>query len=330
MKVGKVSESILKRSVLNQLKQRNGYVVNGAGVGSDCAIFSCGQAAYASSIHTDVLDKTEDIIYSIIKAVNGVAVAMAEPYAVMLSLLLPADMEEKQLQKLMKEADTQAGKLNLQIAGGHTEVSDRITKPVVTVTALGHVHDDCQRKMVTPGQDVVISKWVGLEGTVRLAGRYAKQIRTRYPGHMIDRAVAYGEYLSIIPEAATAAKSNVSALHDVSTGGIFAALWELAEGADVGLNIDLKKIPIKQETIEICEFFGVSPYELLSGGCLLMTADDGESLVQALNKEQIPAVIVGKITDGKDRVIMNEEEKRYLERPKNDTYIQITCKEALQ
>ncbi|HKM35210.1 MAG TPA: AIR synthase-related protein [Lachnospiraceae bacterium] len=328
MKVGKVSESVLKRSVLSQIKQKNSQVINGAGVGSDCAIFSCMEGSYASSVQTAILEDSKDIRYTIMKAVNGVTVAPAIPCAVLLSLLLPVDVEEKLLQDMMKEADCTAHELGIQIAGGHTEVSHEILKPSVTVTALGNVPKGLKKNPVTPGQDVVISKWIGLEGTVRLANKYQEKIRTRYPQHMIDTAVAYEEYLSVVPEAATAVKSNVSTLHDVSGGGIYAALWELAESAGVGLTIDLKKIPIKQETIEICEFFGMSPYELLSGGCLLMIADDGENLVQALRKEQICAVVVGKTTNGNDKVILNEEEKRYLERPRTDTYYQI--KETMQ
>ncbi|MDE7259966.1 MAG: hydrogenase maturation factor, partial [Lachnospiraceae bacterium] len=123
---------------------------------------------------------------------------------------------------------------------------------------------------------------------------------------------------SIIPEAATAVKSGVCGMHDVSRGGIFGALWEMAQRAGVGLEIDLKKIPVKQETIEICEFYGLNPYELLSGGSLIMTAEDGAALVTVLAGEGIPAVVVGRTTDGNDRVIYNEEEKRYLDKPKED------------
>ncbi len=138
----------------------------------------------------------------------------------------------------------------------------------------------------------------------------------------MEEAAAFDRYLSIIPEAATAMKSGVCGMHDVSRGGIFGALWELAESAGVGLEIELKKIPVKQETIEICEFFGLNPYELLSGGCLIMTAENGEALVTALARENIPAVVAGRTTDGNDRVLYNEDEKRYLDRPQMD---QIYC-----
>ena len=107
-------------------------------------------------------------------------------------------------------------------------------------------------------------------------------------------------------------------MHDVTEGGIFGALWELAESSGVGLEIDLKRIPVRQETIEICEFFEINPYELISSGSLLMVTDDGPDLVRKLEQEGISAAVIGKIREGNDRVVINEEERRYLEPPKSD------------
>ena len=126
------------------------------------------------------------------------------------------------------------------------------------------------------------------------------------------------QQMSIVPEAAVAITSKVSGMHDVSEGGIFRALWEVAQRAGVGLNVDLKKIPIRQETVEICEFFQLNPYEMLSGGSLIMIAEDGEALVEALAQAQIPATVIGKITEGHDRVVTNEDETRFLDRPRTD------------
>lgn len=324
MKVGKISESVLKRSVLKQIKSINTNVINGAGVGADCAIFTCGDAFAATSVQTAVMSRPSDIRYLLIKSANNIACSGAAPAMAMLSIILPQQAEETVLSSIMKGADQAAKELQVQIAGGHTEVSDTVTSPVVSVSMTGSLKSGGLLAGGTrPGQDVVISKWIGLEGTARLAGQYRDRLLQRYPLHMIEKAAAFDRYLSIIPEAATAIKSNVSAMHDVSTGGIFAALWELAESADVGLAIDLKKIPVKQETIEVCEFFGISPYEMLSGGCLLMTADNGDHLVQALEDVDIPAAVVGKTTDSHDRIIINEEERRFLERPKTDAILQI-------
>ena len=86
----------------------------------------------------------------------------------------------------------------------------------------------------------------------------------------------------------------------------------------------MKRIPVRQETIEICEFFGLNPYELISGGSLLMAADDGAELVRELAKIGVPATVIGKIRSGNDRVVINEDERRFLEPPKPDEIYKVT------
>ena len=322
MRKGKISESVLKRSVLKHIKTHRDEVINGAGVGTDCAVLSFG-AEYDTVLSTAPVCAPigEISIYALPAALNNVAAAGAEPVGVMLSVMLPEETPEDALQQMMGQAEEICRADHVEIVGGHTETVPGLAEAVVTVTGVGrrkHVQDWETLGRICADQDIVVSKWIGLEGTVRLAKRYRKELSARYPVRMIEEAAAYDRYLSVIPEAATAVKSGVCGMHDVSRGGIFGALWELAERAGVGLEINLKKIPVKQETIEICEFFEINPYELLSGGCLLMTAADGERLVTALASENIPAVIIGRTTGGNDRVIYNEEEKRYLDKPKTD------------
>ncbi|MBR4084545.1 MAG: AIR synthase family protein [Lachnospiraceae bacterium] len=320
MRPGKLSDSILKRTVLKQIKQQRSEVLCGAGIGEDCAIFACEDGNLVSSVVSYVVADRQDMIRSIYKATNNLATAGAEPFAVMLSIILPERASEEKLKKLMDGAAQAARELNLQIAGGHTTVSRYVSEKLVTVTAYGKVPTDktYTTKGAKPGQDVVMTKWIGLEGTAILANKKREELLTRYPEYLVEEAASFDKYLSVIPEAATAVKSGVCVMHDASEGGILATLWELAESSGVGLHIDMKKLPIRQETVEVCEFCDVNPYELLSGGCLVMTAEDGNSLVLALQEQGIPAVVVGKITDSKDRMIFNGEEKRFLDKPAAD------------
>ena len=134
----------------------------------------------------------------------------------------------------------------------------------------------------------------------------------RYPKWLVEEAKGFGRYLSVLPEAAVAAEAGASAMHDVTEGGIFGALWELAESSGIGLAVDLKDIPVRQETIEICEFFQINPYGLISSGCMLIALPDGNRLVRELEKHGIHAVVIGKATAGNDRVVHNGEERRFL------------------
>jgi len=321
MKLGKISDSILKRTVLKQIKFKRDEIIHGAGVGEDCAIFACAaDENMVSCMQEAAVAAPADMARLVIKCANNLATAGAQPVALMVTYILPEKATEEKLKKLMESASQTACSLGMQIAGGQTAVSPYVSQKMAVVTGYGKVKKDAYRttKGAKPGQDIVISKWIGLEGTAILADRKGEEMLTRYPAYLIEEAKGFDRYLSIIPEAEAATKSGVCVMHDASEGGIMAALWELADSSGVGLTIELKKLPIRQETVEVCEFCNVNPYELLSGGCLVMTTEDGDGLVEALNREGIAAVVVGRITDSNDRIILNDEEKRYLDKPKMD------------
>lgn len=320
MRSGKVSDSVLKRSVLKQIRTRRQEVLCGAGIGEDCAIFAP-SGVFASTVSEAVVLQPADMARLLTKCANNLATAGAWPTAVLMALILPQEAEEPVLKQLMAAAEDACSRLEMQIAGGHTTVSSHVDCPIASVTAYGipmMASPLCTTRGGRPGQDIVLTKWIALEGTAVLAERKREQLLRRYPAHMVEEAAGFDRYLSIIPEAAVAVKSGVRVMHDASEGGILATLWELAECSGVGLTIDLRKIPIRQETVEVCEFCEVNPYVLASGGCMVMAADHGEALVEELCQNQIPAMVIGQITDSHDRLIYNAGEKRYLDKPAQD------------
>lgn len=326
MKTGKVPESVLKRSIMKQVHQRRPEVVLGAGIGEDCSALTL-EPDEIFVLSTDPITGTSyDIGHlSIQITVNDLASAGAEPIGVLLTVLLPENTEEALLKTMMQQAESACEESNLQILGGHTEVTKVVNQPLISVTGVGKAK---RGRLITtagarPGMDILVTKWIGIEGTSILAKEKEKDLLKKYPAHLVDEAKHLDRYLSVLPEAAVAVESGVAAMHDVTEGGIFGALWEMAEASGVGLEIDLKKIPIRQETVEVCEFFGINPYELISSGCMLMAAEDGNGLVSALERVKIPAAVIGKATEGNDRVIYRDEEKRFLEPPKTDQLYQV-------
>lgn len=116
---------------------------------------------------------------------------------------------------------------------------------------------------------------------------------------------------------------GVHAMHDVTEGGIFGALWEMGAASGVGIVADLDKIPIRQETIELCEVFDINPYLLISSGCMLIGCENGNLLVERLQDAGIPAAVIGRATEGNDRVIRSGEETRFLEPAGSDELYKI-------
>ena len=325
LKIGKISESILKRSVLKQIKTKRNEILIGAGIGEDCAILSLKEDEVVVLSTDPITGTTKDIgELSIHVTINDIASSGAEPIGVLLTILLPPESEEATLKEIMISAQKACTNLGIQIAGGHTEVTDAVNQPIITVTGIGKVKRSACLKTANakPGQDIVVSKYIGLEGTSILAKSYPELLE-KFPQTFIRNAAALDRCLSVVPEAVVAVKTGVSAMHDITEGGIFGALWEMAEGSRVGLEVDLKKIPIRQETVEICNYFDLNPYLLMSSGSMLMVTDKGPELVKNLIKENIQAAIIGKITSGNDRVIWNDDEKRFLEPPKSDELYKV-------
>lgn len=326
MKIGKVPENILKRSVLKQIGHRRPEVLLQPGVGEDCSAvaLSSDEVMVLSVDPITATDKGTGTLAVHITA-NDLASSGAEPIGIMLSILLPSRKREKYLRELMAEIELACKEIEIEIIGGHTEVTDVVNRPVVTVTGVGRVKKDALISTggLQVGDELVVTKWVGLEGSVIIASEKADKLRETLPQELIETAAGFMQYLSVVPEAKLATQFGVSAMHDVTEGGIFGALWEMGAAADVGIVADLKKIPIRQETIEVCEVFGINPYQMMSGGSMLIGCRQGNRLVEVLQEAGIPAAVVGYATDNNDRVIVSGEEKRFLEPAGSDELYKI-------
>ena len=282
MKTGKVPVNILKRSIINEIKQKNKEVFKGAGVGADYALLRL-KALEDIVVTTNIYEASNSLsaALAVYKAGNNMACSGAVLIAVTVSMTLPVEFQESELKAYMKAMDDAAEKLQVEIAGGDTRISENVQVPILTVTGIGRVSAEnfMEERKVCAGQELVVSKWIGMEGALLIVNAKEEELQNRYPYAMLDRVMAMEHEMTVLLEAATAVKSEVSAMHDLSEGGILGGLWEFAGKHGVGLEIDIKKIPVKQEVIEICEYFELNPYALRSGGSLLMAVNNGSNLV---------------------------------------------------
>ncbi len=324
MRIGKVTESVLKRSVLKIIKSDS--IKESAAAKSDCAssIDENGEKLL-SSVATFTVNSEDAGYYALHNAANNIFCAGGKPIMAVISILLPAEAEEAELKNIMRSAVSAANDLGIAIDGGHTEVSDAVKRPVITVTVTGKeiLPIAIPKAKAKSGMDIVMTKWVAVEGTAILAKEKALELKDRLPDYMIRQAQDFKELISVKEDSEIAINAGAAYLHDVSMGGIFAALWDIAERAGCGMEVDLKKIPIRQETVEITNNLGVNPYQLVSGGALLLIASDGDAVVRALEDKGISACVIGITTDKNDRIIRNEDETRYLDKPQADELVRF-------
>lgn len=168
------------------------------------------------------------------------------------------------------------------------------------------------RGILCAGQELVVTRWVGSEGSWKLAREQREQLLEKLPREMVDSAEAFGSYPDREEDVKMVERMGAAAWCSMAEGGIFGALWDFAELSGVGLRAELDKIPIRQETIEICEILGLNPYMLTSRGSLLIGTDCGFRLARELMENGIPGAVVGYVTEGRERVILSRSGKRFL------------------
>ena len=326
MEIGKLKESVLKRSVIKQLHVKRPEVGSGPSIGEDCATLQVGPDEEIV-MSTDPITGTASDLgeLAVTVSINDLASAGAEPIGILLTILLTPRMREAKLKAIMEQVDNACKRYNVQVMGGHTEVTEVVNQPLISVTAVGKVK---KGQMVStggakPGMDLVVTKWIGLEGTSIIAKDHEEELLTKLPKNLVDTAKGFDKYLSVLPESRVAVEHGVAAMHDITEGGIFGALWEMGEASGVGLDVDLKSIPVKQETIEVCEFFGINPYELISSGAMLIATNDGNGLVRKLAEAGVASAIIGKSNSSNDKRVISGDEVRFLEPPKADALYSV-------
>lgn len=173
---------------------------------------------------------------------------------------------------------------------------------------------DREKRNAFADKDVLMIGYAGLAGSVCIAEKKQQELFTRYPQFFVEQAIAQKALLQKIPEAVTAMMSDECGILQLSKGGVFQGLWYIAELTGVGLEIECKKIPIKQETIEICNFFDINPYLLYADKGMLVVTDNGYRMKHKLKQLGIDAEIIGVTTKGPDKAVINDEERRFLEK----------------
>lgn len=316
MKLGKVSDTILDRSIFKLIKKRGTLQKEKPAVGKSCSVLDCSE-------YSKVITHTAYGKWATYKAANAIAAMGGEIKGIHSSIVMPEKAREIRLKEIIKELENECITLGIPMLGGHTNVSANVGVPIVSVTGIGFEgcgHQEYEYKgSINPGQDIILTKCIGISGIRHIIEARKQEVYERFSEDVVNKAIGKETDMLTVEDAKLAlGTGKADFMYAVSEGGIFAALWNMAEAGNVGLDIDFKAIPVRQEIIEICELFNVNPYELQSLGCLLVTSENGCDIISTLNTYGIEASVIGKVTGKKQRILHTVDEDRYLDMPKVD------------
>lgn len=312
MQLGKLPSDQLHR-LLEQLPSHGSEVIMGPKIGEDAAIIDYGDKVLV--VKTDPITFATDMIgwYAVNINANDIACCGAKPRWFMATLLLPQYINESEIQSIFDQMIQAAESLDVTIIGGHTEITDQVSQPIVVGTMLGEAP---KSKYVTtsgalPGDSIVLTQALAIEGTAILARESSEALLNKHvPLENIEKCkhLLVNPGISVV-KAALLANEHVyiHSMHDPTEGGIATALYELAHAANVGVLIYKHKLPILDETISVCEALCLDPLGLLASGTLLITLAPNhvQKLLEALDSVSVPAYEIGTITSENNGVLMS-------------------------
>jgi hydrogenase maturation factor len=311
---GKVPVDLL-RTLLGRFAATNdSRVLIGPGIGLDAAAIRVGGKVLVAKTDPITFVAEEIGTYALVINANDLAVMGANPKWFLATVLLPPHVTTRSsVTRLFKQLDATCRSCHVTLCGGHSEITDAVTRPVVVGCLLGEC---AQHRIVTAagarvGDAVVLTKGLAIEAVSILARECADEIRRRHGPRFLARCRRYLSEpgLSVLREAQIAlASGGVHAMHDPTEGGLSAALYELAEAACVGLRIEAEQILILPETARLCMDFGLHPLGAMASGSLLICLEHKSETrtLARLRTARIPAVRIGTVTERKDGVRLVE------------------------
>jgi len=325
VKIGKIPNDVLKKIILNKLKSNRSEVLLRPKIGEDCCAIDFGD--YVCVMSSDPITGAVNEIgkLAVYISCNDIASCGVEPLGLLITLLAPPGTSENDLELIMDQLTQTASSLNIDILGGHTEITSSVTRFIINCTAIGKAF---KNQLVTssgahPGDGIILTKTAGLEGTAIIAFDKEKELTGKINDALLHEAKSFIDDISVVKEGLLAGAYGVSAMHDVTEGGILGAVWEMCEASATGAVIYKTQIPVAMSTLKICEYYNISPFKLISSGCMLIACSDGEGLVRKLREENIPAAIIGMMNDGLERFFVTDDGTEPILPPESDELYKV-------
>lgn len=327
MKVGKLSNEDLAKIILGKVNPCREEVIVRPAIGEDCAVIDFGK--YACVLSSDPITGTTAEIgrLAVNVSCNDIAASGTEPLGIMVTILAPEGTTLLELDQLMAKIVDEANKLNVEIIGGHTEITSAVNRMVVSTTAIGRNDKDkiVRASGAESGDMLIMTKTAGLEGTGIIIHQKEEELAKILTREEIKTGKSFLERASVVKEGRIAAKVGVTAMHDVTEGGLLGAIWEICQAGDLGCMIDGERINVDPITEKICLHFNIDPLKLISSGTMLIavSSENIDDLMHELEGNGIRASWIGRLTSSKKRYITTDDGQIVIDAPVSDELYKV-------
>jgi hydrogenase expression/formation protein HypE len=231
-----------------------------------------------------------------------VAVSGLPPAYLSLDFTLPPSMTDGEFATFWQAFDHEASELGASIVAGHTARYEGCSYPWVggaTVMGVGSGDDIVRPDGARPGDALVLTTGPAVEAVGLLTTLFGDEMDL--PVATLDTArERLGDARAVRDALAAAAAGPVTAMHDVTEGGLRNALCEMAASTGTRFAIERERVPMRPGVEAVCEYFDIDPWAATSAGTLLIAVEQAgaESVLDALDARGTTAALVGHVTEG--------------------------------
>lgn len=230
---------------------------------------------------------------SVCGTVNDLAVAGARPIWLCASFIVEEGLQIEVLEKIVSSMRKAAYEAGVKIVAGDTKVVSKgaCDKLFIVTSGIGLVQAELSAAHIRVGDAVLVNGYIGDHGIAVMSKREGLGFETEVES---DCAPLWSLVETLLNGCRT-----LRCLKDPTRGGLATALHELAEAANVCIEIDENAIPIRPQVMTACELLGIDPLYVANEGKLvaIVSSDEAETALSIMRSHPLGrhASIIGRV-----------------------------------
>ena len=306
---GKLQPETLRDKVLSFTGAVRDDLLVGGGLGEDAALIRVPEGILVAA--SDPITGAQKGAGRLLVHVNAndLACKGADPSWLIVTLIVPDMLGADFIAEIMREIHDTCREMNIAIAGGHTELTDKYTSPVISGTMLGMTRCTLSTKNIHEGDVILATGYTGLEGMSIIAHDKPQLFADIFTDEELAVIRSWQNDLSVL-KPAKILREFAHYMHDPTEGGLSGALCETSQACGLGIELFADKIPIHPLTLRASQRLGFSPMNLISSGMLIAVIPQEKisSAKAKLTESNIASSVIGSFINGKNSVKLDAHE----------------------
>ena len=335
-KLGKIEHHLFEQFIYHKCGHPRSEVIAGAQFGVDVSVVDLnnGMALALTSDPLTLIPSLglqESAWLSVHLMANDMATTGYAPMYGQFVLNLPSTFSKNDFNIYWEYVHKFCSEIKVAITGGHTGFIEGQNSTIAgggTFVAVAPKNKILLSKSAKSGNAILVTKSCAISSAAILAMSFPETVKNNAGTEIYQLACNSFYHTSSLQDALIAVGENnehveLTAMHDVTEGGVLGAIYELAIASGNGAIIYNDKIPIAEVQKKVCNIFDLDPRYCIGAGSMIITCekDATETVINRLAKSNISCVAVGELCEKQSGIrLVEDNETLHLKYVEEDPY----------